>query len=100
MKVGVFTVLLADRPLEEALDYAKEAGCEAVEIGTGGYPGDSHCNPEKLLADSGAAKAFRRAVEDRGLEISALSCHGNPLHPDGEVARTHDERFQIGRAHV
>ncbi len=50
MKVGVFTVLLADRPLEEALDYVKEAGCEAVEIGTGGYPGDAHCKPTELLA--------------------------------------------------
>ena len=53
MKVGVFTVLLADRPLEEALDYVKEVGCEAVEIGTGGYPGDAHCKPKELLGDPG-----------------------------------------------
>ena len=83
MKVGVFTVLLADRPLEEALDYVREAGCEAVEIGTGGYPGDAHCKPKDLLGDSGALNEFRQAVESRDLEISALSCHGNPLHPMG-----------------
>ena len=94
MKVGVFTVLLADRPLEEALDYVREAGCEAVEIGTGGYPGDAHCDPGKLLEDAGAVEDFRRTVEDRGLEISALSCHGNPLHPDAEAARRDDERFR------
>ena len=53
MKVGVFTVLLANRPLEEALDYVREVGCEAVEIGTGGYPGDAHCKPKELLGDPG-----------------------------------------------
>src|SRR5918998_3301101 len=94
MKVGVFTVLLEDRTLEEALDYVKEVGCEAVEIGTGGYPGDAHCKPKELLGDSGAMDRFRRAVENRGLEISALSCHGNPLHPDEEHARTDDEVFR------
>ena len=33
MKIGVFTVLFSQRPFEEALDYVKAAGCEAVEIG-------------------------------------------------------------------
>jgi hypothetical protein len=33
MRVGVFTVLLADRSLEDALDYVKEVGCEAVRSG-------------------------------------------------------------------
>src|SRR5215213_1805381 len=94
MKVGVFTVLLADRPLEEALDYVREAGCEAVEIGTGGYPGDAHCKPKELLADQGTLDKFRQTIENRGLEISALSCHGNPLHPDEELARGHDELFR------
>ena len=94
MKVGVFTVLLADRPLGEALDYARSVGCEAVEIGTGGYPGDAHCDPKVLLDSSGARDEFRRAVESRGLEISALSCHGNPLHPNGDKAKADDETFR------
>lgn len=33
-------------------------------------------------------------ITSRGLEISALSCHGNPLHPRQEVARSEDERFR------
>jgi len=94
MKVGVFAVLLADRLLEEALDFVKEVGCEAVELGTGGYSGKAHCDPERLLKDAGALKEFRQAVEGRGLEISALSCHGNPLHPDKDIARAHDEDFR------
>ena len=38
MKLGVFAVLFGDKSLEEALDKAKNAGLDAVEIGTGGYP--------------------------------------------------------------
>jgi sugar phosphate isomerase/epimerase len=71
-----------DRPFEEALDRFAEMGLEAVEIGTGNYPGDAHCNPDELLADAAKAKAFRKAVEDRGMIISGLSQHGNPIHPD------------------
>jgi sugar phosphate isomerase/epimerase len=93
MKLGVFTVLFADQPFEAALDRAVEAGLDCVEIGTGNYPGNAHCRPEELLADDAALSAFRRAVESRGLEISALSCHGNPLHPQREVARQSHEIF-------
>ena len=70
MKIGLFLALFHDRSLEEALDIARAAGCEAVEIST-----------------TGPHRPDRAAVERHGLEISALSCHGNPLHPDEAVAR-------------
>ncbi len=89
MKLGVFIVLFGDKKFEEALDIAKAAGVEAVEIAAGNYTGDSHCKPDELLADAGKLKAFQAAVEKRGLEISALSCHGNPLHPDAAIAEQH-----------
>ena len=38
MKLGVFTVLLANKSLEEALKYLKESGVQAVGVGTGGFP--------------------------------------------------------------
>jgi hypothetical protein len=41
IKIGTFAVLLADRPLEEALDHVKEVGRKAVELGTEGYPGNA-----------------------------------------------------------
>ncbi len=94
MKVGVFAVLFAQRPFEEALDYIKEVGCEAVEIGCGGYPGAAHCDPAVLMADESARARFKEAVASRGLEISALSCHGNPLHPDPGIAQAHDAAFR------
>jgi len=92
LKLGVFTVLFAQKPLEEALDYIKESGLEAVEIGTGGYPGKAHCDPDELLSDAGKLKAFKQAVESRGLIISALSVHGNTLHPQKAIAKSfHDD---------
>lgn len=57
-------------------------GAEAVEVGVGGYPGARHCDTEALLADPGAARRWREAVAARGLVVSALSAHANPLHPD------------------
>ena len=93
MKLGVFTVLLAEKPLEEALDYIASKGLETVEIGSGGYPGNTHCNPDELLNDNGKLKAFKKAVQSRGLTISALSCHGNPLHPQKEIAQPFHDAF-------
>ena len=93
MKLGVFTVLFANEPLEAALDRAVGEGLDCVEIGTGNYPGDAHCRPADLLADEAALARFRAAVKSRGLEISALSCHGNPLHPQAAVATASHETF-------
>jgi sugar phosphate isomerase/epimerase len=88
VKIGVLTVVYQDLPLHEALDRLVALGVQAVELGTGNYPGNAHCDPRALLADPGRAQQLRNAVSDRGLTISALSCHGNPLHPDPEVARS------------
>jgi sugar phosphate isomerase/epimerase len=94
MKLGVFMVLFAQRPFEEALDYVKAAGCQAVEIGVGGFPGTAHADAVALADDDAAAKRLREAVTARGLEISALSCHGNPLHPKREIAEAHDREYR------
>jgi hypothetical protein len=37
-----------------------ELGVDAIELGTGNYPGDAHCRPDELLARSPSA-AFRSA---------------------------------------
>lgn len=94
MKVGVFSAILSDLPLEKALDYIAGLGCETVEIGTGAYPGNAHCKPAELLKSASKLKEFVAAVKERGLEISSLSCHGNPIHPDAKLAKAHHEVFQ------
>jgi sugar phosphate isomerase/epimerase len=91
MKLGVLTVLYQDLPVETTLDKLAALGVEAVEFGTGNYPGNAHCDPDELLADASKARDLKKAVADRGMIISALSCHGNPLHPNEDVARAaHD----------
>lgn len=94
MKIGVFAVLFGNKPFEETLDYLVSLGVQAVEIGTGAYPGNAHCQPAALLDNAGLLKAFRQAVESRGLVISALSCHGNPLHPQRHIADDHHAVFE------
>lgn len=94
MKLGVLTVLYQDRPLEAVLDHVAEMGLQAVELGTGAWPGNAHCDPVALLQDPAAARALRTAVESRGLIISGLSCHGNPLHPNREIAAGYDKVYR------
>ena len=94
MRLGVFTAILHHLPLEQALDELAELGVEAVELGTGNYPGSSHCDPDALLGDAVALREFGRAVAARGLVVSALSQHGNPLHPDPAVAVAHHETWR------
>jgi hypothetical protein len=48
MKVGVFTALLSQLPLEEVLKKLKAFQIDTVELGTGNYPGDAHCNLSML----------------------------------------------------
>ena len=94
MKLGVLTVLYQQLPLEKALGKLRDLGVEAVELGTGNYPGNHHCDPDELLADRSKADALKRLIDDHGLVISALSQHGNPLHPDETVARAAHETWR------
>ena len=94
MKLGVLTVLFQDQPLETVLDHVAGMGLQAVELGTGGWPGNAHCKPEELLQDRSKALAFRKSVEKRGLITSGLACHGNPLHPDQAIATEYDRIYR------
>lgn len=94
MKIGVFTVLFGQKTFEEALDYIASKGVQAVEVGTGSYPGNAHCNLDEMLESQSARAAFKSAIESRGLILDSFSCHGNPLHPDKDFAKADDETFQ------
>src|SRR5919197_6442097 len=89
MKVGVLTVLYHDLPLEEALDRIAALGVRTVELATGNYVGNAHADPDVLLADAGALGRLRGALAAREMKISALSQHGNPLHPETDIAGAH-----------
>lgn len=94
MKLGVFDPIYGHLGLEPMLDRVVELGLDAVELGCGNYPGDRHCRPAELLADQRALHEFRNAIDRRSLFVSALSCHGNPIHPDADRARGDDQVFR------
>ena len=91
MKLGVLTNLMGDKPLDEVLAYLKPKGIEAVEIGCGGYPGKAHADPKVLLNDEAKLNEFKETIEKYGMIISGLSAHGNPLHPNKEIAKQFDD---------
>ena len=93
MKLGVFTVLFSEKPFEQMLDHVKNAGLQAVEIGTGGNPGTAHCDVDELLASGDKRKEFIDKVHSRGLTISAFSCHDNPVSPNKEHAKKSHDTF-------
>jgi len=92
--IGVFDPVYADLPLDAMIDKISALGLEAVEIGTGGYPGSNHCPIDELLADPVKAKAWVKKFEDHGLKVATLSCHGNPVHPDPKHAARDQESFK------
>ena len=94
MKVGVFTPLLSQLPLKDVLAKLTKLNIDTVELGTGNYPGDPHCKLS-MLDNAAELAEFKKVIEDHGFSISALSCHGNPLHPDPAHAK-HDRDVSCG----
>lgn len=91
--IGVFDPVFYHLPLDAFLDKLTELGLEAVEIGTG-YPGTPHCPVKDLLDDPAKARAWKKKFDDRNIRIGAFSAHGNPLHPNAQVAARDRERFR------
>ena len=95
MKLGVFTPVFGGLGVSEMLAKVRALKhVEAIEIGTGGWPGSDHIEVDALLADKARAADYRKMLADAGLTISALSCHGNPLHPDRATAKAYDDQFR------
>jgi len=89
MRIGVLTPLLSQLRLDAVLKKLGALNIKTVELGTGNYPGDAHCKLSMIEAPSELAE-FKKVLADNGATISALSCHGNPLHPDKNRAK-HDQ---------
>jgi sugar phosphate isomerase/epimerase len=92
--IGVFDPAFPDLSLDQMIEKFAAWGVEAVEIGTGGYPGTKHCPVEELLNDSGKLKAWKKKFEDHNIQVATLSCHGNPVHPDSKIAERDQEAFR------
>lgn len=98
MKLGVLTVPLYSMSVEKAFNYLSSIGVQAVEIGVGGYPGNTHLNPAELLQDASKVTFFKELLEKNSLTVSALSVHGNAVHPNKEFAKKSHDEFVIACA--
>ncbi len=87
MKLGLLTVMFSDKPLKDVLEMIRPLGLETVELGTGNYPGGAHCPAKEMLESKPKREELMAMLKGEGLEISALSCHGNPIHPDEAFAK-------------
>lgn len=94
MRIGIFSVIFQNLPFEQAMDKVASLGLTAVELGTGGYPGNHHCPLDELLESEPKRKDYLQAIAERGLIISALSCQYDPLSPDPKIARDSDVLFR------
>lgn len=94
MKLSAFAVLYKDLPLPEVLDIFKAKGILFAEIGSGGFIGKNHCDPQKLIQNRDAREKFRDLFTSRGMAISSLSCHGNPVHPQQHLALSYRQDIQ------
>lgn len=52
----------------------------------GNYPGDAHCKLS-MIEDASALTEFQSTLHLHSIQINALSCHGNALHPDKVCAQ-------------
>jgi sugar phosphate isomerase/epimerase len=88
MQLGLFTpifnVLIFQELLKELKRYPQ---IRMLELGTGGWSGSSHLDLDELLDNTVKIAEYKARLTDAGLGISALSCHGNPVHPDEAIAR-------------
>src|SRR5262245_32408430 len=92
MKLGVQSNGLAALGWEKALAYCRQLGLDAIELAFGAFARRTLLDADALLADRGARQRLKDDLARHGLEVSALSCSGNAIHPDADTARRHEQR--------
>jgi sugar phosphate isomerase/epimerase len=92
-EIAFMTASMLDRSWDEALDAARRNDIALIEACGGGHIPKRHFDPVALAADSEARERFRASLDSRGQRVCAFSCHGNPLHPDQDVANAAHRDF-------
>jgi len=90
MKVGLFTALFPKLSLDEVIKKVKPLGIRTLELGAGNYATGPHIKLD-WLNQPALLREFKQKLDDQGFTLSALSCHGNPLHPNKKIADLHVE---------
>jgi sugar phosphate isomerase/epimerase len=94
MKLGVMSALFTGRPLEKVCQFLAEHGLDAIELPAGAYPGKGFFDAKKVLASAKEQDRIKGILREFGLTLSALSVHGNPIHPDKKIARDHHSAWE------
>ena len=89
MKIGMITDSLGGLDFAALIRTAAELGIEMLEFSGGNWSKAPHLQLDAMLESETARKDFMGRVRDYGIEISALNCSGNPVHP-GEHGKRHD----------
>jgi len=91
MKLGVMGGGLAGLGWDKALEFCRRLGLDAIEIPFGLYAKKHLLPAEELLTSETLRHKIKDDLARHGLTLSALSCHGNPVHPVAELARQHEQ---------
>ena len=94
MKISVVSSILGDYSLDESLKYLSGLGVNEFELGVGGYPGKAHADALVLSKDKAAREKLLETFKKYNMGISALSVHGNCVHPNKETAAKFEADFE------
>lgn len=91
MKLGVYTAILHDRPLPEALDVIADLGLDSAEINAGGFLPPVHIPLDDILTSQSARDDYLGLFAEKGITLAGLNANGNPLHPHPAIGPRHAE---------
>ena len=94
MQLSVVSGVLGSMSLDESLAYLKSLGVPQFELGVGGYPGTAHADAKVLCRDEAKRNELVATFKKYGITISALSVHGNCVHPNKQIAAAFEEDFK------
>ncbi|HYH25637.1 MAG TPA: sugar phosphate isomerase/epimerase [Blastococcus sp.] len=94
MKLGVYTAILHDRALPDALTVIRELGLTGAEVNVGGFIGTPHIPIDDVLASATAREDYLGVFAEHGVELTGLNVNGNPLHADPVVREKHSADLQ------
>lgn len=93
MELSVMSPVLRALNLDEALGYLHSLGVDSLELGAGGNPGKAHMDPAEYLAHPEKIEELKALLKKHNMKISALACHGNPVHPNKKIAKEFHDDF-------
>ncbi|MEV3906117.1 sugar phosphate isomerase/epimerase [Mycobacterium sp. NPDC050551] len=85
MRLGVYTAVLHDMPLPEALATIRTLGLNGAEINAGGFLPTPHLPVNDLSQGRIETAEYLAPFAEAGVQLTGLNVNGNPLHADPAV---------------